>query len=650
LQDKEQQIDTCEEKVETGGYCCCAAGVFEEKEEENKGRPIYIMVSSAIIFAIGLYFEFFTQQDMMATLLFLAVVAISGYKLIPNGIKSLFKGRFNISFLITIAAAGAFLIGEGAEGASVVFLYFIAEYLEDYAGERARKSIGSLLKLAPETATVKKKGKNIEVHVHAVKLDDVVIVRPGDKIPVDGAVVKGFSTVNQAAITGESIPVGKRKGDTVFAGTINEEGYLEIQVTKRPDETILSKIIEMVKESQKRKSGTESFIDRFAKYYTPTVIGLAIIVATLPPFLWGLALDTWFYRVLVLLVVSCPCALIISIPVAMVSGITAGTKNGVLLKGGKYIEEMQNLDVMVFDKTGTLTKGDLEVTDIIPLKNYSAKEILEIACSLEMNSNHPLAKAVVKHAKQLNIEFKEVEDFESITGSGVMGKIHNKTFYIGKKSLFKGNAEFPDETIKILEDGGKTAVILGYDKEIVAVIAFMDNIRDSSRATVAELKDKGIETIMLTGDNQGTTRAVAAKVGVDEFYSGLLPQDKVTIVDKLLDGNRKVGMVGDGVNDAPALARSNVGISMGAAGSDVAIETADIALMHDDISKVNFLVDLSKKTMNVVKQNVTASLLIKSSFAILAVFGFISLWMGVAIGDMGLSLAVIINALRIGRR
>ncbi len=266
-----------------------------------------------------------------------------------------------------------------------------------------------------------------------MKLDDVVIVRPGDKIPVDGAVVKGFSTVNQAAITGESIPVGKRKGDTVFAGTINEEGYLEIQVTKRPDETILSKIIEMVKESQKRKSGTESFIDRFAKYYTPTVIGLAIIVATLPPFLWGLDLDTWFYRGLVLLVVSCPCALIISIPVAMVSGITAGTKNGVLLKGGKYIEEMQNLDVMVFDKTGTLTKGDLEVTDIIPLKNYSAKEILEIACSLEMNSNHPLAKAVVKHAKQLNIEFKEVEDFESITGSGVMGKITIKPSTLVKR-------------------------------------------------------------------------------------------------------------------------------------------------------------------------------------------------------------------------
>ncbi len=646
---KKEQQDTCKTEELDACGCGCSGDFFEEKKPVNRRKPLYIIATSAVIFTIGLYFDFFTPQKLLAEILFLVVVAISGYKIIPNGIKSLLKVKFNISFLMTIAAAGAFLIGSGAEGASVIFLYFLAEFLEDYAGERARKSMSSLLKLAPETATVKKNLKNIKMHVHAVNIDDIVIVRPGDKIPLDGIVISGVSSVNQAAITGESVPVAKKEGNDVFAGTLNEEGYLEIKVTKQSDETVISKIIELVKESQNRKSNTEAFIDRFSNYYTPTVIGLALIVATVPPFLFGLSFDTWFYRALVLLVVSCPCALAISTPISMVSGITAGARNGVLVKGGEYIEEMQNIKTMVFDKTGTLTEGKLEVADVIPLNNYSKKEILQIAGSLESRSRHPLAEAVIKYVEKSNRDFKDVTDFESVAGKGVKGKIDNKMFYIGKKSLFKGNPEFPDELINNLESNGKTAVILGNDDHIIAVIGLMDKIRNISRNTIQELKNKGIGSVMLTGDNESVAKAVSSKIGIDRYYAGLLPEDKVRIIEELIK-KEHVGMVGDGVNDAPALARSNIGIAMGAAGSDVAIETADIALMHDDISKINYLIDLSKKTMNVVKQNVTASILIKSSFAILAVIGFITLWMGVAIGDMGLSLAVILNALRIGNK
>ncbi len=648
--EKERKHDHVIKETEDSCGCACAGDFFEENEPPKRSKHAFIIISSAIIFTVGLYVNFFTPQKLLAEIIFLAVVAISGYKLIPNGIKSVFKGKFSINLLITIAAIGAFSIGEGAEGASVIFLFYIAEFLEDYAGERARKSIGSLLNLAPQTATVKRNGQNIEVHVHEVNVDDTVLVRPGDKVPVDGVVIEGITTVNQAAITGESVPVTKKIGDTVFAGTLNEEGYLEVGVTKKSDETTISKIIKLVKESQKRKSKTESFIDKFASYYTPAVIGLAVVVATVPPFIFGLSFDTWFYRALVLLVVSCPCALTLSTPISMVSGITAGTRNGVLLKGGEYLEEMQNIKTMVFDKTGTLTEGKLEVTDVVALGNHTENDVLQIAASLESKSKHPLSEAVIKHLNKSKMEFKNVNNFESVTGKGLKGEINGKMFYIGKKELFKGNIEFPDGLIQKIENNGKTVIILGDDDGIIGLIGLMDKIRDLSKNTIQELKNRNIKPIMLTGDNEATAKAVSSMIGIDEYYAQLLPGDKVRIIDEILAKQEHVAMVGDGVNDAPALARSNIGIAMGAAGSDVAIETADVALMHDDISKINYLLDLSKKTMFVVKQNVSVSVLIKTSFAILAVFGFITLWMGVAIGDMGLSLAVILNALRIGNK
>ena len=626
----------------------CSANIYEENVPENRVKAVYIVGLSAIILANALYLNFFTSQQILAEILFVTVVIISGYETIPNGFRALFKGKFSISLLITIAAVGAFLIGQGAEGASVIFLFFIAEFLEDYASERAKKSIGSLIKLTPQTATVKRDGQKLKLHAHAVDVDEIVVVMPGDKIPLDGIIINGISSVNQSAITGESIPVTKKEGDIVYAGTINEEGYFELRVTKRSDETVLSKIIDLVKTSQKNKSKTEAFIDKFSNYYTPTVLLIAVIVATVPSFILGLNFDTWFYRALVLLVVSCPCALAISTPVSMVSGITAGTNNGVLIKGGEYVEEMQKIKTIVFDKTGTLTEGKLEVTDIIPLNNYTKDEILEIAGSLESKSKHPLAEAVVKYSEKEGVTFLYVNNFESVTGKGVKGQINKEMFYVGRKSLLTINNEFPEDLIEKLEITGKTVLIISNPEHVIGLIGLMDKIKPSSQSTIMGLKERNIKTIMLTGDNEGTAKAVSSKIGIDNHYSGLLPKDKVEIINDLILNDEHVAMVGDGINDAPALARSNVGIAMGSAGSDVAIETADIALMHDDISKISYIMDLSRKTMSVVKQNVSLSILIKSSFAFFAILGFVSLWMAVAFGDMGLTLVVIINALRIG--
>jgi Zn2+/Cd2+-exporting ATPase len=638
-----------QENVEAPDICkYCSTNIYEEKEPENKIKAIYIVGISAIILATALYLNFFTNQQILAEILFVAVVVISGYETVPNGFRALYKGKFSISLLITIAAVGAFLIGQGAEGASVIFLFFIAEFLEDYAGERAKKSIGSLVKLAPQTATVKRDGQKIILHAHAVDVDEIVVVMPGDKIPLDGIIINGISSINQAAITGESIPVTKKVGDMVYAGTINDEGYFELRVTKRSDETVLSKIIELVKDSQYNKSKTEAFIDKFSNYYTPSVLLLAVIVATVPPFVFGLNFDTWFYRALVLLVVSCPCALAISTPVSMVSGITAGTNKGVLIKGGEYIEEMQKIKTIVFDKTGTLTEGKLELTDIIPLKKYNKERILEISGSLESKSKHPLAEAVVKYSDNNGVKLLDVNNFKSVTGKGVKGQINKEMFYVGRKNLLTFINEFPDDLIENLELNGKTVLIVANQIHVIGLIGLMDKIKPLSYNTIISLKDRNIKTIMLTGDNEGTAKSVSSKIGIDSYYSGLLPKDKVKIINDLIVKDEHVAMVGDGVNDAPALARSNVGIAMGSAGSDVAIETADIALMHDDISKIGYIIDLSRKTMSVVKQNVSLSIIVKGSFAFFAVLGFVSLWMAVAFGDMGLTLVVIINALRIG--
>jgi len=613
-----------------------------------RNKQIAVIVLSAMLFSLGLSFEFILNWETPATFLFLIATAIPGYSISKEGLSALILERkLSIDFLIMIAVIGSFFIGHGEEGAAVTLLFYVAEFLEAYAGERARRSVASLMKLAPEIATVKKNGKEVKVPVRDVNVNEVIVVRPGEKIPLDGEVIRGVSSVNQAAITGESMPITKEVGDKVYAGTINNEGFLEIRVTKRPDETMLSKIVKLIEEAQKIKSPTERFIDKFSKYYTPLVILLAIGVATVPTFAIGLPYDEWIYKALVLLVVSCPCALAISTPVAMVSGITSAARNGVLIKGSAYVEEISKVRVFAFDKTGTLTEGKLEVTDVISL-GHSGEEILLKAASLEALSEHPIAKAIVEKARENNVKLKSVKRFQAIAGKGVTGKIGGEIYYVGSKRLFKElNIAFQEEVLEKLENEGKTVVLIGNEKEVIGLIAVMDKIRDTTIEAISELRKRGIRTVMITGDNEITARAIAERIGITEYQAELLPDDKVNVIKDLSRKYGHVAMVGDGVNDAPALASASVGIAMGAIGSDVSLENADIALMQDDLSKLPYLIELSKKTLEIVKENVVASILIKGSFAILTFPGIVTLWLAVAVGDMGLSLAVIFNAMRL---
>ncbi|MCD6324767.1 cadmium-translocating P-type ATPase [Candidatus Bathyarchaeota archaeon] len=628
---------------------CCDVCNIESLEGEGgeKGKEIIFIALSAILLSVGLIFEFILEWRMPAEILFLATAAISGYSIAKEGFSSLiFRRKLSINFLIMIAAAGSFFISHGEEGAAVIFLFYVAEYLESYAGERARKSIASLMELAPEVAAVKRNGKEVKVPVSEVDVNEVIVIRPGEKIPLDGEVIRGVSTVNQAPITGESAPVTKEIGDVVYAGTINNEGFLEVKVTKRSDETMLSKIVKLVEEAQRIKSPTEKFIDRFSKYYTPSVIFLALCVATVPTFVLGWPFNEWLYKALVLLVVSCPCALAISTPVAMVSGITSAARNGVLIKGSAYVEEVNKIKVFAFDKTGTLTEGRLEVTDVVSLK-HPEDEILRIAASLETMSEHPIAKAIVEKIDKEAI-LRDVDDFRAIAGKGVMGRINGETYYVGSRRLFKElSIEYPEEEAWKLESEGKTVIFVGNKKEVIGLVAVMDKIRDSTIPTMAELRRKRIKTIMITGDNERTAKAIAERIGIAEYRAELLPEDKVNIIEELSEEYGHVAMVGDGVNDAPALARASVGIAMGAIGSDVSLETADIALMQDDLSKIPYLIELSNRTLEIVKENVLASILIKGSFAVLVFPGLVTLWLAVAVGDMGLSLAVILNAMRL---
>ena len=613
-----------------------------------KSREIALMMISAMMLAMGLILEFVLFMHQPALFLFLITSALMGYKIVKEGIERLFKGYISIDLLVTIAAIGAFLIGHGEEGAAVLFLFYLAEFLEDFATERAKESIRLLMELAPEVATVKRDGSRIIVLVEKVNVGDVIIVKPGEKIPLDGVVLKGSSTVNQAPITGESVPVFKTVGDEVYAGTLNNEGFLEVKVTKRSSETVLAKIVKLVAEAQVRKSRTEKFIDRFSRYYTPAVILMAILTAIIPTLWLGLPSSTWLSRALVLLVVSCPCALAISTPVAMVSGITSAARKGVLVKGGAYVEEVGKIRAFAFDKTGTLTKGELEVVRVIPFKS-TPKKLLTVAASLESLSEHPIARAIEKYALEKGIKPQPVEDFRAIPGKGVRGNINGKMYYVGGIRLFKELGASGLDELDPFEDEGYTIVLVGDDENVLGALELMDKVRKDAFTVIKWLKEHGIKTIMVTGDNRYIANTIAKRLGIDEFYAELLPHEKVSIIEKLVKAYGHVAMVGDGVNDAPALARASVGIAMGVMGSDVALETADIALMEDDLSKIPYLIKLSRKTFEIVKENVVASILIKGVIAVLAFLGMATLWIAVAIGDMGLSLAVILNALRIPR-
>ncbi|TEU13085.1 cadmium-translocating P-type ATPase [Candidatus Bathyarchaeota archaeon] len=615
--------------------------------EHSEGGWIPLAISG-VTFALGLSIRYLQGPTMASDLLLIATMILSGYKIAEIGLRSLLRLNISINLLITIAAVGAYAIGHLEEGAAVVFLFNIAEKLEDYAADRARRSIEALMELKPEVATIRSNGEEKVVPVEDVWPGEVFVVRPGDRIPLDGVVVEGTSEVNQATITGESAPAVKDLGDDVYAGTINIDGFLAVKVTKVMEETVLARILRLVEEAEESRSPTEAFVDRFARYYTPAVIVLAVLVAVIPPLFFQQSFQYWLYRALVMLVVACPCALAISTPVAMISAITSAGRNGVLVKGSTFMEQMSATKAIAFDKTGTLTMGELGVTDVIsPV--LSERELLRRAVALEAKAKHPIAKAIMEKAAEEGVDIVETTDFKAYVGRGVEACIDEKTCCIGNMRLFEELGIEPlDGLVERLEAEGKTVVLVSEDNCAVGAIALMDKVREGAAESIRALKAVGIRVEMLTGDNETTARAIAERLGLDGYKAHLLPEEKVRAVEELKAEYGITAMVGDGVNDAPALAAADIGIAMGAIGSDVALETADIALMEDDLSRINYLVRLSRATMGRIRENIVASIVVKLMVAALAFPGWVTLWMAVAIGDMGLSIAVILNSLRLG--
>ncbi|MDF9297904.1 heavy metal translocating P-type ATPase [Geobacillus stearothermophilus] len=634
--------------------------VREDKEKSVKREPFWkqkenikVYISAVLLVISWFLGKQYGEEHIFATIGYAAAILIGGYSLFIKGFKNLVRLNFDMNTLMTVAILGAAAIGEWGEGATVVILFAISEALERYSMDKARQSIESLMDIAPKEALIRRGNEEMMVPVDDIQVGDIMIVKPGQKLAMDGIVIKGTSTLNQAAITGESVPVTKTVGDEVFAGTLNEEGLLEVKVTKRVEDTTLSKIIHLVEEAQAERAPSQAFVDRFAKYYTPAIIIFALLLAVIPPLFMGADWSEWIYRGLAVLVVGCPCALVISTPVSIVTAIGNAAKNGVLIKGGIYLEEAGNLKVIAFDKTGTLTKGVPSVTDVVTY-NGDENELMTITAAIEKGSQHPLASAIIRKAEEDGLNFNDVsvEEFQSITGKGVKAKVNNAMYYVGSPGLFEellpnGIQSEIKEQITTLQTQGKTVMILGTEKEILALIAVADEIRESSKEVIRKLHQVGIEkTVMLTGDNQRTAEAIGKQVGVSDIKADLLPEDKLNFIKELRDKHQSVAMVGDGVNDAPALAASTVGVAMGGAGTDTALETADIVLMSDDLSKLPYTIKLSRKALAIIKQNITFSLGIKALSLLLIVPGWLTLWLAV-FADMGATLLVTLNSMRL---
>lgn len=584
----------------------------------------------------------------------LALVAIftGGLSTYKKGWIALKNRNLNMNALMSIAVTGAMLIGHWPEAAMVMVLFALAEVIEAKSLDRARNAIRSLLDLAPEQATVQQSdGSWHEVDAKQVAIGSRVRVKPGERIALDGEVLEGHSTVNQAPITGESLPVDKAPGDAVFAATINESGSFEYRVTAVASNSTLARIIHAVEAAQGSRAPTQRFVDQFARWYTPAVFGLAVAVALIPPLFLGATWLDWIYRSLVLLVVACPCALVISTPVSIVSGLAAAARHGILIKGGVYLEEGRKLRWLALDKTGTITHGKPAQTDFVAWGDAPPASSRSIAASLAARSDHPVSKAVAQAAHVEGVALHDVAEFAALPGRGVRGSIDGVTYHLGNHRMLEELGHCPPELeqrIATIEREGKTVVTLVSTKGALALIAVADTIKDSSRSAIGELHALGISTMMLTGDNPHTAQTIATQAGIDRAQGNLLPQDKLREVEQLAQTG-KIGMVGDGINDAPALARADIGFAMGAAGTDTAIETADVALMDDDLRKIPTFVRLSRATAQVLMQNIVLALGIKAVFLVLTFTGHATMWMAV-FADMGASLLVVGNGLRLLRR
>ncbi|PMU28228.1 MULTISPECIES: heavy metal translocating P-type ATPase [unclassified Pseudomonas] len=605
--------------------------------------------------ALGAEVLHFTNAAPTWVIALVALISIfsGGLTTYKKGWIALKNLNLNINALMSIAVTGAILIGQWPEAAMVMFLFTVAELIEAKSLDRARNAISGLMQMTPEQATVRQAdGSWVEQEVKVIELGAIVRVRPGERIGLDGEVTSGQSTIDQAPITGESLPIEKTVGDKVFAGTINQAGSLEYKVTAAANNSTLARIIHAVEQAQGARAPTQRFVDTFAKVYTPAVFIFALGVALIPPLFMGGVWFEWVYRALVLLVVACPCALVISTPVTIVSGLAAAARKGILIKGGVYLEGGYKLDYLALDKTGTITHGKPVQTDYLALFPNMEDSAPALAASLAGRSDHPVSLAIANAAVDKNLAVHTVDNFEALTGRGVKGEINGEVYYLGNHRLVEElNLCSPalEKKLFALEKQGKSVVLLLDKSGPLALFAVADTVKDTSREAIQQLHDLGIKTLMLTGDNTHTAKAIADQVGIDQAQGDLLPTDKLQAIEALYAKGHRVGMVGDGINDAPALARSEIGFAMAAAGTDTAIETADVALMDDDLRKIPAFIRLSRQTSSILKQNIALALVIKAIFLAVTFLGMATMWMAV-FADMGVSLLVVFNGLRLLRK
>ena len=613
--------------------------------DEDKKRTIRLAVG-AVVYAIGMALTVFAKLPTLAELAFLIVAyVILGWDVVWQAVKNITRGQvFDEHFLMSVSTIGAFAIGEYPEAVAVMLFYQVGEFFQSLAVKRSRKSISDLMDICPDSATVKRNGVLQVVSPESVAVGEIIVVKPGEKIPLDGIVVDGESMLDTKALTGESVPRSIRKGDEALSGCINQSGLLTLKVTKSFGESTVSKITDLVENASARKAPTENFITTFARYYTPVVVGMAAVLAIIPPLVLGGGWSEWLRRGFVFLIVSCPCALVISIPLTFFGGIGAASKRGVLVKGSNYLEALNKVSVVVFDKTGTLTKGVFEVANIIPAAGYQKEQVLEYAAQAESYSNHPIAKSILAtYGKP--IDQKKFSGFEEISGHGISVMVQGKKVLAGNSKLMES-----EKIAYAACDAAGTKFYVAADGSYVGCILIADEVKPDSKCTIAELKKIGVEkTVMLTGDDERIGKSVADELGLDAYYAQLLPDQKVEkleMLDKQKRQGSKLAFVGDGINDAPVLARADVGIAMGGLGSDAAIEAADVVLMTDEPSKLVEAIDVAKATKRIVMQNIVIALGIKSVFLVLGALGMAGMWEAV-FGDVGVTIIAVLNAMRI---
>ncbi len=628
-------------------------------EGESSRAETISLTASGVLVAAGLIAQWTAAlpESGVAGMAVAAMLA-GGWFLLPKAWRAILRLRPDINLLVVIAAVGASTIGEWVEAATVVFLFGVAEWLEGWADRRAHRAIEALLEIAPKSASVKRDGKFVEVPVEQVRIGETVAIKSGMGIPLDGEVLAGESAVNQAPITGESVPVDKKPGDGVFAGTVNGEGSLEIKVTKLAGDTTLARIIRLVKEAQEQKAPTQRFVDAFARYYTPVVTLAALLIFLVPPLTTHGDWSQWLYRACVLLIIACPCALVISTPVSIVAGLTALAKRGVLVKGGAHLESIAKLGALALDKTGTITEGKPTVQGVETIGQHDEKEVLRIAAAIDTHSAHPLAKAIVQHAEKRGIIFPRALDYQNRTARGAQGVIDGHAYFVGNHRFTHELgvcSEDVERRLAAIEARGQSVVVVGHrphddcQGEVIGIVAVGDTIRANAAEAIRTLHDAGVQkVVMLSGDNQRTVDFISKQLGIDEARGDLLPEEKVAAVKELRTKHEIVGMVGDGVNDAPAMATATVGVAMGAAGTDAAIETADIALMQDDLAKIAETVRLGRRTLAIIRFNIGFALSLKLVFLVLTLLGHASLWLAI-LADTGATLLVVANALRLLR-